>query len=232
MVIIRVFRARLKPGRRSAFERLCREVTIPLMHAQQGCLTVRVGEPARAHPNIFVIVSLWQDLPGLKTFTGEHWQEATILPGEADLLEEVVVQHFDESYSSLVAMWHAVADIVREREVAALKAPLTVAQWECVRALLPAEKRTGRPRADDRQTLDGILYVLRIGCRWRDLPPQYGSPVTCWRRFRQWEADGTWEQIWRTLFATLDAQGKQAWALTFFDGHFVPAKRKRGAQLR
>lgn len=227
-MIIRVFRARLKPGKRSAYERLCRDVAFPLMRAQKGCLTVRVGEPVKTHPDILVIVSLWQDLPSLQAFTGEHWQEVSVVPGEADLLEEVMVQHFDESYSSLVAMWHAVADVVREREVAALKAPLTAAQWERVRALLPAEKRTGRPRADDRQTLEGILYVLRNGCRWRDLPPQYGSPVTCWRRFRQWEADGTWEQIWRTLFAALDTPGKQAWALGFFDGRVAPSKRKRG----
>jgi transposase/quinol monooxygenase YgiN len=228
-MIIRVFQARLKPGKREAFERLCREINVPLMTAQPGCLTVRIGEPAKAHPDIFVIVSLWRDLPSLQAFTGERWQEATILPGEADLLEEAAVQHYDESYAGLVSMWHAVAEVVREREVTVLRAPLSAAQWEQVRGLLPAEKRTGRPRADDRQTLEGILYVLRTGCRWRDLPERYGSPVTCWRRFRQWEADGTWERVWRALFATLDVQGKQAWALAFFDAHHIPAKRERRA---
>jgi transposase len=60
---------------------------------------------------------------------------------------------------------------------------LSDAQWQRIQPLLPAPKPTGRPRADDRRTLNGILYVLRPGCRWRkDLPDRYGSSVTCWRR--------------------------------------------------
>lgn len=61
---------------------------------------------------------------------------------------------------------------------------LSDAQWELIRPLLPAAKPTGRPRADDRRTLNGILYVLRTGCRWKDLPERYGSSVTCWRHIR------------------------------------------------
>jgi transposase len=53
-------------------------------------------------------------------------------------------------------------------------------QWELIQPLLPAPKPTGRPRADDRCTINGILYVLRTGCRWKDLPDRYGSSVTCW----------------------------------------------------
>ena len=40
----------------------------------------------------------------------------------------------------------------------------------------------GRPRADDRKTLNGILYVLRTRCRWQDVPGEYGSSSTCWRK--------------------------------------------------
>ncbi len=61
---------------------------------------------------------------------------------------------------------------------------LTCEQWKRLEPLLPPGKRCGRPRADDRKTLDGILYVLRTGCRWADVPREYGSPVTCWRRLR------------------------------------------------
>ena len=75
---------------------------------------------------------------------------------------------------------------------------LTDAQWEAIKDLLPPPRRRGRPRADDRRTLNGILYVLRTGCRWQDLPSRYGSPVTCWRRLRQWE------QIWRSRLSLLD----------------------------
>ena len=100
----------------------------------------------------------------------------------------------------------------------------TDAQWELIGPLLPPPKRTGHPRADDRRTLDGILYVLRRGCRWRDLPPRYCSSVTCWRRLGQWQANGTWRRVWQSLLATLDAQGKLLWSRAFLDGTFVPAK--------
>jgi len=56
---------------------------------------------------------------------------------------------------------------------------LTDAQWEALRPLLPPHNRRGRPRADDRRTLKGILSVWRTGCRWQDMPRRYKSPVTC-----------------------------------------------------
>ena len=98
-------------------------------------------------------------------------------------------------------------------------------QWQRLEPLLPTRQKRGRPRADDRQTLNGILYVLRTGCRWADVPREYGSPATCWRRLRAWEQDGTWESIWRTLLALLDEQEKLAWDKAFLDGSFVPAKK-------
>lgn len=224
-MLIRVFTARLKPSQRAAYERLVRGVAMPLMLAQPGCLTVHIGTPKSGHPQDFVLVSVWEDQRALQAFVGEEWQKAIILPGEADLLEEVAVQHFDGSYRSLVAMWRAVAAVVKRREVGALTAPLSESQWQEIKPLLPAPAREGRPRADDRRTLEGILYVLRTGCRWHDLPVAYGNPVTCWRRFARWEADGTWEQVWRTLFESLDAPGRRAWALTFMDSRFVPTTR-------
>lgn len=103
---------------------------------------------------------------------------------------------------------------------------LSDAQWEAVRPHLPPPSVTGRPRADDRAALGAILFVLRTGCRWRDLPAEYGlHPSTAWRRLKRWEADGTWERLWRALLAALDAEGKLRWAEAFLDGSFVPAKR-------
>lgn len=52
--------------------------------------------------------------------------------------------------------------------------------------------------ADNRQVLEGILWVLRSGARWRDLPPQYPSASTCWRRLRDWEEQSVWLDLWRT----------------------------------
>lgn len=102
----------------------------------------------------------------------------------------------------------------------------TDSQWALIQPLLPPLSRTGRPRADDRRTLDAILFVLKTGCRWRDLPRDYGSPVTAWRRLRRWQEEGVWERIWRTLLSRLDAHGKLDWATAFLDGSFIPAKRE------
>jgi transposase len=102
---------------------------------------------------------------------------------------------------------------------------LTDEQWERLEPLLPPRKKRGRPRADDRRTLNGVLYVLRTGCRWEDVPREYGSPSTCWRRLKAWEEDGTWERIWRSLLTLLDDQDKIEWVIAFLDGSFVPAKK-------
>lgn len=220
-MIIRVFRAHMKPGKRAAYERLCREHYLPLIREQPGYMTARIGEPCADAPLEFVLVSIWKDLPSLQAFAGEHWQEAYIVPGEADLLETASVEHFDESYHSMVAFWHACAETVKRRELAAATAPLTDRVWDRIRPVLPSANQHGRPRADDRRTLDGILYVLRTGCRWHDLPPRYGSSVTCWRRFRQWEGDGTWERVWAALFAALDRRERQTWVLSFLDSGFL-----------
>jgi transposase len=200
---------------------------MPLMRAQPGCLAVSIGEPSPTRPEEFVIVSVWRDLDHLKAFTGERWREATILPGEADLMEFASVAHYDDSYRSLIELWTATADVVKRREATALAVTLTDAQWEAVRPLLPLPARTGRPRAHDRRTLEGILYVLRNGCRWHDLPPGYGDPVTCWRRFVRWQATGDWERIWSALLRTMDPVAQQVWALAFLDLRQVPTKAGR-----
>ncbi len=72
---------------------------------------------------------------------------------------------------------------------------LTEAQWAAIQALLPPPARTGRPRADDRQTLEAILYKLEAGCAWSALPVELGDGVTAYRRLRAWQAAGVWTQI-------------------------------------
>jgi transposase/quinol monooxygenase YgiN len=214
-MIVRVFRARTRPGMRGAYAQLARDRGLPLMRAEPGCLHVRIGE-VPGQPDELTIVSVWKDLESLKAFAGEMWQEVVILPGEAELLVELTVAHYDDSYRSLRALRRTSARVLGEREAKATRTPrLTDAQWEQLRAVLPPANREGRPRANNRRTLEGILYVLRTGCRWHDLPREYGSPVTCWRRFSQWEADGTWERIWAILFASLTTPEKLAWTRAF-----------------
>jgi transposase len=105
---------------------------------------------------------------------------------------------------------------------------LTNEQWAAMENLLPkprAKKRRGRPAADNRACVEGILWVLRVGARWRDLPRQYPSPSTCWRRLRQWEESGVWLQTWRRLLGTLDQRGLLRWEECFLDATFFPAKK-------
>lgn len=104
---------------------------------------------------------------------------------------------------------------------------LTQKQWDTLEPLLPIQyfKKGGRPRADDKKTLHGILWILKTGAQWSEMPKEYGSYVTCWRRLKAWEEDGTWEKIWKRLLAILDKNERIDWAISFLDGSFVPAKK-------
>jgi transposase len=102
---------------------------------------------------------------------------------------------------------------------------LTNSQLAFIGPLLPAPARTGRLRADDRRTIEGILYILITGCRWQDLPREYGAPTTVWRRLKCWGEEGVWDGLWRAALTTLDAQGQLDWSIAFLDGSFAPTKR-------
>jgi transposase len=67
---------------------------------------------------------------------------------------------------------------------------LTDQQWALIEPLLPPPARTGRPRANDRRTIEGIVYILITGCHWQDLPTEYGAPTTVWRRLKRWGEEG------------------------------------------
>ena len=73
---------------------------------------------------------------------------------------------------------------------------LTDAQWEKLEpALPPADaKRRGRPYSDHRTVVNGVLWVLRTGLPWRDLPPQYGRWQTVYSRYRRWTQQGVWQR--------------------------------------
>src|SRR5262249_31320525 len=93
-----------------------------------------------------------------------------------------------------------------------------------IQPLLPPSARTGRPRANDRRTIEGILFILITGSRWQDLPRAYGAPTTVWRRLKRWGELDVWERVWRTAQAELDQVGQIDWSIAFMDGWFVPAK--------
>ncbi len=115
------------------------------------------------------------------------------------------------------------------------RAEITDEQWSKIEPLLPKFKRSpkgGRKPVDNRRVLEGILWVLRSGARWKDLPAQHPSPSTCWRRLRDWEEQGVWLALWRAFLAELDEKGQLDWAETFADGSFAPAKKGATASAR
>ncbi len=80
-----------------------------------------------------------------------------------------------------------------------LRHRLTDEQWALIADLFPAPRWTGRPPRDRRAIVDGILWNLRTGSPWRDLPEDFGSWQTVWRLFDQWNQDGTLDSVLNRL---------------------------------
>jgi transposase len=100
--------------------------------------------------------------------------------------------------------------------------------WSKVRPLLPRRPVSpagGRPTADDRACFEGVVWVLRSGARWRDLPDRFPSPATCWRRHAEWTAAGIWDDVWVVVLEQLDDRGRLRTGELFLDATFVPAKK-------
>ena len=100
--------------------------------------------------------------------------------------------------------------------------------WELIAPLLPAEKpkpKGGRPRVPDRAALTGIVFVLRSGIPWGMLPKELGcgSPMTCWRRLRGWQAAGVWEKVHRVLLNRLRAAEQIDWRRAVVDSAYLRA---------
>jgi transposase len=101
---------------------------------------------------------------------------------------------------------------------------LTNAQWERLRPLLPLQKpKIGRPAVDHRRILNGMLWILRTGAPWRDLPERYGPWRTVASRFYRWQKAGVFGQILGTLQQQADATGHVNWALHYVDSTIVRA---------
>jgi transposase len=102
--------------------------------------------------------------------------------------------------------------------------------WEIIEPLLPPEPskpKGGRPRIDDRAALTGIVFVLKSGIPWEMLPKEigYGSGSTCWRRLRDWQEAGVWEELHRVLLDRLGEDNQVDWERASLDSASVPAKR-------
>jgi len=102
---------------------------------------------------------------------------------------------------------------------------LTDEQWELISDLLPERKATGRPPLDPRDVVDGILWILRTGSPWRDVPREFGKWSTLWNRFDCWNADGTLAAILNRLRSRAVDAGEWDGSLWCIDGTTVRAAR-------
>jgi transposase len=120
---------------------------------------------------------------------------------------------------------------------------LTDEQWKVLDPLIGEMPRRGdgrgRPWRSSREVLNGILWILRTGAQWADLPERYPPYQTCHRRFQRWVCEGTLEQVLEALAHDLKGRGRLDLSECFIDGAFVVAKkgahaweRPSGAKVR
>ena len=101
---------------------------------------------------------------------------------------------------------------------------LTDKQWQKLQPLLPAQKpQTGRPNISHRKVINGILWVLRTGAPWRDMPTRYGKWQTVSSRFYRWRQAGIWDAVLTALQAESDQKGELDWEIHFVDGTIIRA---------
>ena len=113
---------------------------------------------------------------------------------------------------------------------------LTDEQWAVLAPLIPEpprrEDNRGRPWKDTREVMDGVLWILRSGARWQDLPGRFPPYQTCHRRFQQWVREGTLRKVLEALAEDLRARGEVDLSECFIDGTFVTAKKGGARSVR
>jgi transposase len=110
---------------------------------------------------------------------------------------------------------------------------LTEAEWCLLKRLLPAERgRKARPAHDNRPIVNGILWRIRTGAPWRDLPEKYGKWMTVYQRFRRWSEAGVWEAVATILAQAMADNSRHSIDSTTVRGHVSAAGAKGGLANR
>ena len=106
---------------------------------------------------------------------------------------------------------------------------LTDEQWALIEPLLAElpkrDDGKGRPWRSNREIMNGILWILRSGARWKDLPEKFPPYQTCHRRFQAWVKDGSLRRVLEALAQDLETRGEIDLSECFIDGTFVVAKK-------
>ena len=97
--------------------------------------------------------------------------------------------------------------------------------WALIRPHLPYGK-PGKPRVDDRRVISGILHVLKTGCRWRDVPAEYGPATTIYNRYHRWSG----RRIWQRMFEGVAAGGDIPVELSLDSSHVKAHRSAAGAK--
>ena len=102
-------------------------------------------------------------------------------------------------------------------------------QWQLLEPLIPGPVRRvdgkGRPRRPAREVLNGVLWILKTGVQWADLPERYPPYQTCHRRFQEWVCEGVLRSVLEALAQDLEERGELDLSECFIDTTFVAAKK-------
>jgi len=109
---------------------------------------------------------------------------------------------------------------------------LTPDQWRRIQDLLPGKTSDpGRSGVDNRQFVNGVLWVLRSGAHWHDLPERYGKWKTVHKRFTRWSTTGVWERVFNHLIDDPDNEYVMLDS-TLVRAHQQAATGKGGTKIR
>jgi transposase len=113
---------------------------------------------------------------------------------------------------------------------------LTDEQWAVLEPLIGEMPRRadgrGRPWRSSREVLNGILWILRTGAQWAELPKRYPPYQTCHRRYQRWVRTGRFERVLEALARALEERGKLDLSEYFIDGTFIAAKKGAAVWVR
>lgn len=103
---------------------------------------------------------------------------------------------------------------------------LTDKQWKFIEPLLPLPAKTGRPRANRREVINGILYVLKTGCNWKDIPHDIkAKPSTCHRTLQEYQEKKVWQKILKQLTKLANRKKKINLNNAYHDASAIKSKR-------
>jgi transposase len=109
---------------------------------------------------------------------------------------------------------------------------LTETAWAAIALLLPAQGRRGGQWRDHRQVINGILWKLRTGAPWRDVPERYGPWQTCADRLYRWRRKGTWDRMFAHALTRSDAVDEVVWEVSIASSIARAHQHASGARRR